>query len=163
MPLNRDRKSTRLPFYDYSQSGYYFVTICTKNREEWFGEIKDGKMALNQYGEIVEGQWKWLGKQYPYVALDEYVIMPNHLHGIIILVGDGRDRSLRIIKSISSLIGAFKTTSSKLIHLNGLPHFQWQKSFYDHVIRNEQSLMVIRKYIANNASQDDLKKLISGI
>ena len=159
----QERKLNRLTGFDYSTGGYYFVTICTKNRINYFGNIVDGQMILNTYGQIVEHQWIWLQKQYKYVELDEYVIMPNHIHGIVIIdpiVGNSRDCSLRNghdhslqknkIKPLPELIGAFKTTSSKLIHKTGLKYFQWQKSFYDHIVRNEISLFKIRKYIRNN-------------
>jgi len=152
----KQRKQNRLKNYDYSQSGYYFVTICTQNREEWFGRIENGVMGLNGNGQIVENQWVWLAKQYPYVVLDSYVVMPNHFHGVIgINVGHGRDRSLQKIKSLSELVGAFKTTSSKLIHNSGIVGFHWQKSFYDHVIRDELSLDRIREYVINNPKQWD--------
>ena len=182
------RKQPRLKNHDYSQNGYYFVTVCTQNQAEWFGRIDDGQMRLNEYGRIVDEQWLWLGRQYPYAVLDVYVTMPNHFHGIIgIDVGDGRDRPLRnpmcavgydnsvnagmidagnagagrdrplrIIKSLSELIGAFKTTSSKYMHDAGLADFRWQRSFYDHVIRGELSLGRVREYIANNPKQWDL-------
>ena len=182
----KERKLNRLAGFDYSNGGYYFVTICTKNRINCFGNIVNEQMMLNAYGQIVEQQWTWLQKQYKYVSLDEYIIMPNHMHGIVVIdrsVGNGRDHSggnsrdhstensdhsvgnsrdhslgnsrdcsLRRekIKSLSELIGAFKTTSSKLIHRIGLNRFEWQKSFYDHIIRNEISLFNIRKYIKNN-------------
>lgn len=121
-----------------------------------FGKIVDGKMVLNGNGVIVQNRWKWLGNQYPYVELDEFIIMPNHTHGIIVidgcLVGTGRDLSLHSqkIKSLSEIIGAFKTTSSKEIHSNGLVDFKWQRSFYDRIIRNDKSLYQIRKYIHEN-------------
>ncbi len=142
-----------------SQNGFYFVTICTKDRIEYFGEIEDEKMILNDFGEIVKQQWTWLGERYSYVGIDEYVVMPNHVHGILIIdseeVGNGRDRSLQDnptqkVKSLPELIGAFKTTSSKLIHESGLSIFKWQKSFHDHIIRNDKSLDRIRKYIHYN-------------
>ncbi len=142
------KKRNRLEGYDYSQSNYYFVTICTDNRKEYFGKIEDNQMVLNYQGQIVEQQWQWLAKQYSYVKLDEYVVMSNHVHGILII--DDSDRSRPVpthhIKSLSSLIGAFKTTSSKLIHQNGLSDFSWQRSFYDHIIRNDESLIKIRDY-----------------
>ena len=94
-----------------------------------------------------------MAEQYTYVELDAYVIMPNHFHGIISIVGNGRDRSLQKIKPLPELVGAFKTTSSKLIHKAGFTEFRWQKSFYDHIIRNETSLLRIREYIANNSLQ----------
>ena len=148
----------RLEGYDYSQSNYYYVTICTNNRKEWLGEIKDNHMLLNGYGQIVEQQWQWLAEQYSYIELDEYIVMPNHIHGILIIIRPCiTDRSRPVptvpthnIKSLSSLIGAFKTTSSKLIHQNGLSDFAWQRSFYDYIIRNDKSLNKIREYIINN-------------
>ena len=166
MNNHKDRKKTRLAGYDYAQDGHYFITICSKNREEFFGKIVNGRMALNELGMIVENQWLWLAGQYDYVRLDEYVIMPNHVHGILVIdncwpVGTGRDLSLPSVgktKSVSELIGAFKTTSSKLIHLNGLEYFFWQRSFYDHIIRNESALNNIREYIANNPLNWALEK-----
>ena len=147
------RKPNRLKDYDYSRNGLYFVTICTKDRINYFGEIANGEMILNEFGKIAENQWIWLQTQYDYVILDEFKIMPNHVHGILIIandVGNGRDRSLQKTKSLSSLIGAFKTTSSKLIHQIGNVQFFWQKSFHDHIIRNEKSLDNIRQYIHYN-------------
>jgi REP element-mobilizing transposase RayT len=148
------RKLNRLPEYDYSLPGYYFVTICTQDKHEWFGEVKDESMLSNANGKIVEWQWMWLAKQYSYLELNEFIVMPNHVHGIIIIdpdpVGNGRDRSLQNTKSLSSLIGAFKTTSCKQIHKSGIPTFKWQKSFYDHIIRNDKSLFEIRQYIHYN-------------
>jgi len=158
----RKRKLNRLKEYDYSQDGCYFATICVRDKKEWFGKIETGRMVLNEYGEIIEQRWLWLRRQYPYVKLDEFVVMPNHFHGILvidsnhIIIGNGRDRSLQKIKPLSELIGAFKTTSSKLIHQSGLNVFRWQKSFYDHIIRNEKTLQKIREYIQNNPLKWDL-------
>ena len=128
------------------------MTICVQDRVNYFGDVTDGKMALNEFGKIVDRQWLWLKQNFSYVDLDEFVIMPNHFHGILIIgpVGMGRDPYLQKIKTLPQLIGAFKTTSSKLIHQSGLLDFQWQKSFYDHVIRQDESLDKIREYIVNN-------------
>ena len=157
MDNRRNRKRNRLQYYDYSQNGYYFVTVCTWQKINHFGKIKNGFMSLNKFGLIVQKQWIWLSIQYPYVDLDDFIVMPNHIHGIIIIndnsVGNGRDRSLRKIKSISELIGAFKTTSSKIIHNAGLYTYRWQKSFHDHIIRDEADLYRIRQYIRNNPAQ----------
>ena len=81
----KERKLNRLAGFDYSNGRYYFVTICTKNRINYLGNIVDGQMMLNAYGQIVGQQWTWLQKQYKYVELDEYVIMPNHMHGIVVI------------------------------------------------------------------------------
>ena len=147
-----ERKLNRLKNYDYSWPGYYFVNICAKNGQGTLGNVQGERIILNKYGEIVKKQWVWLEKQYSYIKHDAWIIMPDHLHGIIIIkgVGNGRDRSLRKIKPLWEIIGAFKTTSSRLIHKSGLPQFQWQKSFYDHIIRNDHDLNRIREYIRNN-------------
>ena len=78
-----NRKPNRLKGYDYSQQGYYFVTICTKNMVEYFGKIQNNNMFINKYGLIVRKQWKWLEQHYEYVHLDEFVIMPNHMLSLI--------------------------------------------------------------------------------
>jgi len=169
MRENRNRKRNRLQGYNYSEEGWYFVTICVQDMESYFGRIENEKMYLNEFGGIVNQQWLWLAQQYEYVILDEYIVMPNHFHGIITIdndrdhVGTGRDLSLhddgrdasqrgdvRKVKSLSALIGAFKTTSSKLIHKTNTPSFAWQRSFYDRIIRDEMALNNIRNYIYNN-------------
>ena len=160
------RKPTRLREYDYSQSGWYFLTVCTKNQIKWFGDVIDEKMVLNAYGKIVQEQWLWPARQYVYVKLDEFVIMPNHMHGIVVIENEVHCRvskdNPRVVPTVpkvlynrrynllSKSINAYKTTTSKLIHQNGLAEFIWQRSFYDHIIRDEESLGSIREYIADN-------------
>ena len=164
------RKHNRLQRYDYSQDGYYFVTICTYHRIEWFGKIENDQMILNEFGKIVKKQWLWLQEQYNYVKLDEFEIMPNHLHGIIAIVGaplvgamnDNR-AGIKPAPTLGEIIGAFKSmTTNEYIHnvkINNRPPFNkhlWQRSFYDHVIRNEKELAEIREYIVNNSKKWDL-------
>jgi REP element-mobilizing transposase RayT len=118
-------------------------------------------MILNEYGKIAENQWYWLGKQYAYVVLHEFVVMPNHIHGIleinrVVHVGTGGHLSVPEypkIKSLSELMGAYKTTVSKQIHEAGFPQFAWHRSFYDNIIRNETSHGKISDYIQNNPTQ----------
>ena len=176
----KQRKPNRLKGYDYSQDNLYFTTSCVKDRICCFSKIEDSKMILNRYGKIANDQWLWLADQYPYVILHEFVVMPNHMHGIIEInreniiqgvgtgriVGTGRDLSLRTalhdsslpllpktkIKSLSQLLGAYKTTTSKQIHLAGFLEFEWQRSFHDHIIRDEKSYIRIADYILNNPS-----------
>lgn len=141
--------------YDYSKDGWYFVTICTNSKGNILGEIKDGVMYLNEFGELVRRQWLWMENRFNYLKFDEWIIMPDHIHGIMLIddvVGNGCDRSVQIqkIKSISELIGAFKTTSSKMVHNLGIIGFRWHKSFYDEIIRDQKSLGRIRKYIIEN-------------
>ncbi len=158
----QNRKPNRLQGYDYSRSALYFITSCVQDRVCCFGLIENNRMLLNEFGKIAEQQWFWLAKQYLYVVLHSFAIMPNHIHGIIEIdstivgAGTGHDLSLRgehqgiKIKSLSELMGAYKTTTSKQIHLAGLQDFKWQHSFYDHIIRNEQSYFHISDYIQNN-------------
>ncbi len=159
----RERKLLRLKGYDYATPGAYFITTNVHGRKDEFGFIENGMMKLLEFGKIVEQQWKWLFHKYVYLKMDEYIVIPNHFHGIIIIdpVRNGRDRSVRDKKNkpIPELIGAFKTTSSKLIHNTGNENFKWQKSFYDVIIRDDESLHRITDYIKNNPAnwdKDDL-------
>jgi putative transposase len=154
------RRSIRLKGYDYRQAGMYFFTICTKDRAYLFGEVVDGEMRLNEKGQIVADTWQWLAIQYKHIVLDAWVIMPNHLHGIIVIVdeycrGGSRTAPTQQRKPIGRLIGAFKTVSTK--HINNIrntPGFPvWQRNYYEHIIRNEESLTQIRQYILNNPGQ----------
>ena len=162
-PDRHRRRSIRLKGYDYSTAGAYFVTLCVKGRGNLLGDIVDGNIQSNEYGRIVETSWEWLGQQYPYVDLDEWVVMPNHLHGIIVIRDDCSDSRIaptpiaptRIAlthKPLGRLVGAFKTVSTKEINLiRGTPAATiWQRNYYEHIIRNEGELARIRKYIDEN-------------
>lgn len=147
--IKRNRRSIRLPGYDYSQPGGYFITIVTYEREMLFGEVVNGEMILNNLGNIVTRHWNWLALQYPYVGLDEFVIMPNHLHGIILI---NAVDTIQKTKPLGRLIGAFKTVSTKEINLlNDSPGAPlWQRNYYERIIRNEGALDRIRTYIRAN-------------
>ena len=157
MPYNPDihhRHSIRLKDYDYSRSGAYFVTLCAWHRECLFGSIVDGEMVLNDMGRIVFQAWEWLGTRYNHVLLGEWIIMPNHLHGIIV-IDDCRGGSRTApteCKPLGRLIGAFKTISTKQINQfrdnAGCP--VWQRNYYERVIRNEVELSRANEYIVNN-------------
>ena len=157
--------------------------MCVDNRIHSFGKIENKSMRLSANGIIAQEQWNWLAGQYPYIQLISFVIMPNHIHGIIFIdvnyyndlygfniVGNGRglivgnddslqtdDRyqSVHKIKPIPELIGAYKTTVSKRIHLSGDASFKWQKSYHDHIIRNRSSLNRIKNYIETNPEKWD--------
>ena len=162
----RERRQIRLRDYDYSESGYYFVTICTRNRENWFGKVEDSEMCFNECGEIAKNLWVEIPKHFLGVRVDEFSVMPNHVHGILIIeertVGNAYMRSHQRNAYMHSLQNRTKMLLSKIIQqykaaltrrINFLPngiHFQWQKSFYDHVIRNENELSRIREYIKNS-------------
>lgn len=157
------RKPNRLKNFNYSSTGYYFVTICTEKRQEYFGNVFNNEMALNEYGRIINKFWLEIPKHFNNVELDEFQIMPNHIHLIIIInyVGTIHELSLQNNNNyghwlkrrnmlICKIIGFFKMNSSKRIHQLGLNVFRWQRSFYDHIIRTEYSLFRIRQYIKNN-------------
>jgi putative transposase len=165
----KNRKSNRLKNYDYSQNGIYFVTICTKNRDEFFGEIKNGKIILNELGITAEKYLLEIPKHFSNSILDKFIVMPNHIHLIVEICDDDDDvgtadlRSLPIrslpIRSIptnrtkmllSKIIHGFKSSITREINKKNPNIFQWQRSFYDHVIRNETSLNKIREYIIKN-------------
>ena len=167
----KTRKQNRKFGYDYSQDNLYFVTICVQDRKCCFGNVEgtgrdlsvhdadckpSAKVELNEFGIIVYNQWKWVENQYPYVYLHSFIVMPNHFHGILEIDRTGRDLSVLEnvkIKSLSELIGAYKTTSSKKIHEAGLFDFSWQRSFHDHIIRNDISYERISNYIDTNAER----------
>jgi len=149
------RKSIRLKGYDYSRNGAYFVTICAWNRECIFGEIIDGKMNLSNIGLIINDIWPWLGEQYHFLHLLDYVIMPNHLHGLIVLdycKGGSRTAPTEKSKPLGRLLGAFKTRSTKFINMSrqtsGAP--VWQRNYYERIVRNEIEFNRIFEYIINN-------------
>ena len=155
------RKPNRLRGYDYSKNGYYFVTICAQDLVEWFGKIENDQMVLNECGQIVSECWRDLPNHYRNIKLDEAIIMPNHIHGIIIIennVGNGFKPFPTKIHGLSEIMRGFKTFSSRKINnkITNNRRFHWQKSFYDHVIRNENELTFIREYILNNPKKWDL-------
>ena len=169
----KNRKSNRMKGFDYSSSNLYFVTSCVKNNVCCLGRVirvGTGRdlsvqnppnqnnseinyiVELNQSGLIVESKIKWLMEQYRYVTIHNHIVMPNHFH--LILEIDrlkGEQFSLKI-KSVSSLMGAMKTTSSNLIHELGFKDFAWHRSFHDHIIRDENAYNNIFNYISNNPS-----------
>ncbi len=158
-PNKHHRRSIRLPGYDYSQSGAYFVTICTYQRQCLFGDIVDEQMVLNQYGVIVADTYQWLCQRYPYLYTDKWVVMPNHFHVIMVITDQPRRGVSRNApttnkkrKPLGRLIGAFKTVSTKKINiLRDAPGTTlWQRNYYEHIIRNQDTMDKIRQYIINN-------------
>jgi REP element-mobilizing transposase RayT len=211
-------ESTRLPGWDYSSPGFYFVTICVKNRECLFGEIINGKMVVNEFGRIVQNCWDDLTNHYNRIKLDEFIIMPNHVHGILIILSEndycndsissdchnvetgfkpnvetglrpvlkggvpvipGRSNHIVTGKSLietglkpvstekskfqasqkrhglSEIVRALKSYSAQRINKirNSSGITIWQSLFYDHIIRDEDDLLMIREYIQNNPAK----------
>ena len=180
------RKSNRLKGYDYSDPGYYFVTLCAKNRKYFFGEISEKRMQLNDAGKMVKRVWDEVPVFYPDISVDEFVIMPNHIHGIIIInsqdnVGAGpcacpkdlettygqpRGVAPTIIKlSLPDIVHRFKSMTTRQ-YINGVKQKNWmpfdgklwQRNYYEHVIRNNVDLDECRGYILNNQKKWHLDK-----
>ncbi|MBI4211506.1 MAG: transposase, partial [Deltaproteobacteria bacterium] len=157
------RRPIRLRDYDYSQNGAYFVTICTHKRECLFGEIVNGEMQLNDIGRVVVDEWLKTPQIRDEIDLDQWVIMPNHFHGIIVINRRGtlqrapthEQFGKPTSNSIPTIIRLFKSTVTKRINefRNTPQQPVWQRNYYEHVIRNEDSLNQIREYIFNNPDQ----------
>lgn len=168
-----DRKSIRLKDYDYSQKGAYFITVCTQDRTSLFGNIQYKKINLFQSGKMIVSWWVTLQEKFNNVVLDEFVVMPNHFHGIIFLVGAihelpyrSTNEKARAVREpplqntiherrnmiIPKMIGYFKMNSAKNINeYFKTPGKQvWQRNYYEHIIRNENELQRIREYIIEN-------------
>ena len=180
------RKSIRLPEYDYSRFGYYFVTICTQDRCELFGNIVDGKMVLNEYGKIVKTILLKLPQRYENIELDTHQIMPNHVHVIIaitVTVGMHHDASAIAHHDASAIrrptqrgdkrallpicIGYLKMNITKMIRntraqrdapQRDAPQCVWQRNYWERVIRNNRELNRIRNYIINNPLKWDFDR-----
>jgi REP element-mobilizing transposase RayT len=210
LPVRRRRRLLRLPNFDYRQVGAYFVTICTRDRACVLGTVEEGEVTLSSIGHIVQTEWHSLDERFPGIEPDEFIVMPNHIHGILLFVGaqfiapatrdvpvnephtwraashegfiastmheipvgaqfiapwmrDAAGKSLTGSAgamncaltdkgdfSLGDVIRAFKAVSTRAIRTSGAPRFQWQRNYYEHVIRNERALDRIRQYIRAN-------------
>ena len=165
------RQSIRLQEFDYAQSGAYFVTVVCHKRMNLFGEISDGELNLNRAGEIVEQTWLEIPKHFPNVNSDIFVIMPNHVHGIIEIVNDIPVRARHASpqrfnnekpqskrhngvkpQSVGAIIGSFKSAVTKKLHGTKIINKEkiWQRNYYEHVIRDEDDYQQIADYIETN-------------
>ena len=167
--VKRHRRSIRLKGFDYRQPGGYFITAVIKDRVCLFGEIVNGQIRLNDTGRIIQAVWNDLPSHYPDVELNAFVVMPNHVHGVIVLVDDGgvgRGAVGAGLKpaptrhGVPEIVRAFKTFSARRVNearkTPGVPI--WQRNYYEHVIRSDEVLTRIREYIANNPTQWDLDR-----
>ena len=176
------RKSNRLEGYDYSRAGCYFVTVCAQDRQCLFGEVVEDGMVLNEAGKMAARWWGETENKFPHVELDEYVVMPNHIHGIVLIVGadlrvrpqleDSKSNGHKQLEHqrqeenqqgghagppLQEIIQWFKTMTTNGyindVKYGRFPPFEkriWQRSFYDHVIRDDDDLNRVREYIQNN-------------
>ncbi len=155
MVFKRRRNSIRLPNYDYSSPGSYYFTSCSAHRLCLFGEVRNRCMIRNDYGNIIQSTWENLPDHYGYVLLDEFIVMPNHIHGILHLrqpfpeeLSDGSVHR----SDLHTILGFLKSVSAKRINtsrnVKGIS--VWQAKSRDHIIRNEFDLIQIRDYIRSN-------------
>jgi putative transposase len=163
-PKAHHRQSIRLRSYDYSQPGWYFITICTYERRMIFGDIVDGQMILNGTGKIVEKYWREIINPYHQVNLHDFVIMPNHLHGIIQFVGaqfiapnldlasDLNQGAINRAPTIGEIVRSFKARCTWAINKNmdmrGVP--VWQRNYHEHIIRSQEAYSAITEYVRTN-------------
>ncbi|MDH7486629.1 MAG: transposase [Anaerolineae bacterium] len=167
-PSRGHRRSIRLPGYDYTQPGAYFVTFCTYQGEALFGEVINGVMVLNAYGEIAQREWLASAAIRREIALDAFVIMPTHGHAIVWILSDdapdadahGRTPSAptalqRAPKSLGALMAGYKSAVTRQINaLRNTPDMPvWQRNYYEHIIRTEHALNAIRQYILDNPAR----------
>ena len=166
------RRSIRLPQFDYSRQGAYFVTICTRDRVCLFGDIVDGEMRLNDFGKAAHEVWEQIATHFPLVETDAWIVMPNHVHGVIFIAepdtgaspNAGGTVGVEVApqrpsgppkRSLGAIVGSYKSAVSKRINGLGRIHSAsvWQRNYYDHVIRDTTALNHIREYIAQNPAR----------
>jgi len=153
--VERHRKKLRLEGYDYASNGLYFITIYVKNGECLFGSIVDNRLLLFPAGEMIASYWQKLPLKYPCFSLDDFVVMPNHFHAIVLI-----DTKIHSPINLSQGIQWFKTVTTN-VYIQGVNHQNWtpfmgklwHRSFYDHIIRDEKGYLTIKSYIALNPEQ----------
>jgi REP element-mobilizing transposase RayT len=173
---DKHRRSIRLQGYDYNQAGAYFVTIVAQDRRCLFGDVADGKMQLNAAGQMIQMVWNELSTHYPNVDTDLFVVMPNHVHGVIVLVAsacaesggqpqgvaptNARSANHDFALSLPDVLHRFKTLTTRRyaagVKESGWIRFNsrlWQRNYFEHVIRDEDSLNRIRRYIDDNPAR----------
>jgi len=177
------RRSVRLKKYNYCQSGMYFVTICTKTKKCLFGKIENEKVRLNRFGDIALACWLEIPVHFPHVVSDEYIVMPNHIHGILFIddprhpdeirgmachAPTQRKFGLPVAGSLPTIILSYKSAVTKSINeIRGIKGASvWQRNYYEHIIRTEEELYKTRSYIVGNPAmwaKDTLKEDIHNI
>ncbi len=161
MPFHQDvhhRRSIRLPRHDYTRGGVYFVTICTHGRQRFFGEIRQGRMCLSEAGLVVQNEWLRTPSIRKEIRLDAFVVMPDHLHGIVAFVDTEPAESHlpRPARSLGSLVAGFKASTTKLLRpVLALPPGEsvWHRNYHERIIPNQQVMAVVRAYIEANPAR----------
>jgi putative transposase len=179
--MNHERKTIRLQNWDYSSEGIYYITICCLDRKSFFGEVRDHAMILSEIGSTASQYWLEIPNHFPHVKLDEFVVMPNHLHGLLILDYSfvGTRHGVVLLQSdkntyqkvsqfskpkknsVSVIINQYKSSVKRWCNRNGYKYFQWQARFYDQIVRDEISIENIREYVYNNPKNWDTDDLFN--
>ncbi|MBI1937782.1 MAG: transposase [Ignavibacteriales bacterium] len=164
---NRYRiESARLKEWDYSNPWWYFVTINTKDHKEYFGNVVNEEMILNDLGTVASKCWQEIPIHFPNTELDYFIILPNHLHGIVI-INPLENKNVEApymasLRPLGYIIGKYKAAAKRWANKNNRSFFAWQSRFYDRIIRNEKELFNIRKYIEQNPLKWELEKSGTG-
>jgi REP element-mobilizing transposase RayT len=150
--LGGHRRSIRLRGWDYSSRGIYFVTICAEKKVCLFGQVVDNEMKVNEVGRIVDKVWNSIPDRFPNVQMDSFVVMPNHVHGVIAIMSDGRQGAASSAPTIGRIMRAFKSISA--IEVNKASgrkgNAVWQRNYYEHIVRGGDDLDRVRRYIIEN-------------
>ncbi len=176
-----DRQTARLKWFDYSTAGFYVATICTYNLQHAFGEIDQGTMHLNESGRIAQSQWIKVPERFPGIALDHYIIMPNHIHGIVVIyrktnIANVPERFRMHMQALAAerhpafkdtyqpptlgaIIRAYKAATARLIRVSGVIDFAWHGRYHEKVLRDDVALDTMRNYIQNNPANWQKDKL----
>ena len=154
----------RLKDFDYSETGAYFVTICTRNRKCLFGDVVNDEMVLNKIGVMVHESWDELSNRFPGIELDQFIVMPNHIHGIVHIVGAQfiaprySQGAMNRAPTMGEIVRTFKAVSTYRIRRTVYSRFRWQRNYHDRIIRNEYELNLTREYIQTNPLRWDLDR-----
>ena len=161
-PITHHRRSIRIQDYDYTQEGMYFVTMCTHHRKLLFGEIEGDEMVTNALGKIVQSCWNSIPEHFPHAKPGGVVIMPNHVHGIIVIddyAGSMNKLPHGTSKTLGSIVRGFKTGVTQWARKNTSLIDIWQSNYYERIIRDEKELVLTSEYIINNPLQWSLDYL----
>ena len=144
--------SARLEGWNYSWPGVYAVTICVQGRDRCLGDVAGDDVALSPFGEIVAEEWLAIPRMHGLVVLDEWIVMPDHLHGILIF--EGKDRlNTQSAESLGTVVGQFKQRATKRIRARRRPEFAWQERYFDQILRDDENLRRYRAYIRENPAR----------
>ncbi|HXU32512.1 MAG TPA: transposase [Thermoanaerobaculia bacterium] len=154
--------SARLPGWDYSWPGVYAVTICVQGRDCCLSEVVEDDVALSPFGVIVAEEWLAIPRMNARVILDEWIVMPDHVHGILVLDNQERPDAGRPAESLGTVVGQFKQRATKRIRARRRPKFAWQERYYDQILRDDENLNRYRAYIRENPTRWRLQGSVEG-